>query len=64
MGLRVADGGKSEGQPVMGWIGVEPGGSAVSAAKGLPYLTRKRADFRLVARHETVWPTTFKRESR
>ena len=24
MGLRVKDGGGSEGQPVMGWIGVEP----------------------------------------
>jgi len=24
------------------------------------HLTRKRADFRLVARHERVWRTTFK----
>ena len=64
MGLRVAEGGASEGQPIMGWIEVEPGGSAVSAAKGLHDLTRKWADFRRVARHETVWPTTLKRDSR
>jgi hypothetical protein len=26
MGLRVEEGGESEGQPVMGWIGIAPGG--------------------------------------
>jgi hypothetical protein len=64
MGLRVEEDGVSEGQPVMGWIGVEPGGSTVRASKGRHYLTRKRANFRLVARHETAWLTTLKRESR
>jgi hypothetical protein len=33
MGLRVEDGGRSECLPVMGRIGVEPGGCTVSAAK-------------------------------
>ncbi len=47
MGLRVEEGGGSEGQPVMGWTGVEP-------PIGQHYPTRKRADFRLVARHEKV----------
>jgi len=41
MGLWVKDGGESEGQPVMGWIGVEPGGSAVRAAKG--YITPRES---------------------
>jgi hypothetical protein len=45
MGLRVGDGGKSECLPVMGRIGVEPGGCTVSAAKRVHYPTRKRADF-------------------
>ncbi len=36
MGMRVGDAGGSEGQPVMGWIGVEP---------GQHYPPRKRADF-------------------
>ena len=47
MGLRVEDGGESEGQPVMGWIGVEP-------PVGQHHPTRKRADFHRVARHEKV----------
>jgi hypothetical protein len=64
MGLRVEEGGASENQPVMGWIGVEPGSNAVRVATGVYHPTRKRANFRLVARHETVWSTTFKRESR
>ena len=54
MGLRVRDGGGSEGRPVIGWIGVEPGGDAVRAAEGVHHSTRKRADFRLVAHHEIV----------
>jgi hypothetical protein len=45
MGLRVEDGGKSECLPVMGRIGVEPGGCTVSAAKRVHHPTRKRADF-------------------
>ena len=45
MGLRVEDGGKSECLPVIGRIGVEPGGCTVSAAKRAHYSTRKRADF-------------------
>jgi hypothetical protein len=45
MGLRVGDGGKSECLPVMGGIGVEPGGCTVSAAKRVHHSTRKRADF-------------------
>ncbi|MDY7077316.1 MAG: hypothetical protein SXV54_10370, partial [Chloroflexota bacterium] len=44
MGLRVEDGGKSECPPVMGGIGVEPGGCTVSAAERVHYPTRKRAD--------------------
>ena len=54
MGLRVRDGGGSEGRPVMGGTGVEPDGSAVRATEGVHHLTRKRADFRRVARHEKV----------
>jgi hypothetical protein len=46
MGLRVEDGGKSECLPVMGRIGVEPGGCTVSAAERVHHPTRKRADFR------------------
>jgi hypothetical protein len=64
MGLRVGDGGRSKGQPVMGRIGVEPGGSAVRAAEGVHHPTRKRADFRRVARHEKAWQTALKREGR
>ena len=45
MGLRVEDGGKSECLPVIGRIGVEPGGCTVSAAKRVHHSTRKRADF-------------------
>ena len=45
MGLRVGDGGKSECLPVMGRIGVEPGGCTVSTAKRVHHSTRKRADF-------------------
>ena len=45
MDLRVRDGGKSECLPVMGGIGVEPGGCTVSAAKRVHHSTRKRADF-------------------
>ena len=45
MGLRVEDGGKSECLPVMGRIGVEPGGCTVSTAKRVHHSTRKRADF-------------------
>ena len=41
MGLRVEDGGESEGQPVMGWIGVEP-----PVEQHHP--TRKRANFHRV----------------
>jgi hypothetical protein len=63
-GLRVEDGGGSEGRPVMGWIGVEPGGSAVRAAKGRHHPTRKRTDFRLVARHEKARQTALKGEGR
>jgi hypothetical protein len=63
-GLRVEDGGGSEDQPVMGWIGVEAGGSAVRAAQGRHHPTRKRADFRLVARHEKAWQTALKGEGR
>jgi hypothetical protein len=44
-GLWVEDGGKSECLPVIGRIGVEPGGGAVSAAEGVHHPTRKRADF-------------------
>jgi hypothetical protein len=42
-GLRVEDGGKSECLPVVGRIGVEPGGCTVSAAKRVHHPTRKRA---------------------
>jgi hypothetical protein len=45
MGLRVRDGGRSECLPVMGRIGVEPGGCTVSAAERVHHSTRKRADF-------------------
>ena len=41
MGLRVEDGGESEGQPVTGWIGVEP-----PVEQHHP--TRKRANFHRV----------------
>jgi hypothetical protein len=64
MGLWVEDGGGSEGQTVMGWIGVEPGGSAVRAAKGRQHPTRKRADFCLVAHHEKAWQIALKGEGR
>ena len=47
MGLRVKDGGESEGPSVMEEIGVEP-------PVGQHHPARKRADFRLVARHEKV----------
>ena len=46
MGLRVEDGGKSECLPVMGRIGVEPGGCTVSAVERVHHPARKRADFR------------------
>ncbi len=45
MGLLVGDGGRSECLPVMGRIGVEPGGCTVSVAKRAHHPTRKRADF-------------------
>jgi len=45
MGLRVEDGGKSECLPVMGRIGVEPGGCTVSATERIHHPARKRADF-------------------
>jgi hypothetical protein len=45
IGLRVRDGGRSERLPVMGRIGVEPGGCTVSAIKRAHHPTRKRADF-------------------
>jgi hypothetical protein len=45
MGLRVEDGGRSECLPVMGRIGVEPGGCTVSAAERVHHPARKRADF-------------------
>ena len=64
MGLRAEEGGGSESLPVMGRIGVEPSGRDVSVAGWQHHPTRKRADFRLVARHEKVWQTTLKRESR
>ena len=41
MGLRVKDGGESESQSVMDWIGVEP-------LVGQHHSTRKRADFHRV----------------
>ena len=47
MGLRVEDGGESEGRLVMRRIEVTP-------LMRLHYLTRKRADFHRVARHEKV----------
>jgi len=47
MGLRVKDGGESESQSVMDWIGVEP-------LVGQHHSTRKRADFHRVTRHEKV----------
>jgi hypothetical protein len=47
----VGEGGKSEGRPVMGRIGIEP-------TDPRPYHpTRKRADFHLVFRHERTWQT-------
>jgi hypothetical protein len=52
MGRRVWDDAESESQPVIGWIGVEPGSDTVRIAQRVHYPTRKRADFRLVARHE------------
>ena len=42
------DDGGSEGQPVMGWTGVEPGGSTVRTAERVHHPTRKRADFQRV----------------
>jgi len=45
MGLRVEDGGRSECLPVMGRIGVEPGGCTVSAADRVHHPTQKRSDF-------------------
>jgi hypothetical protein len=45
MGLRVEDGGKSECLPVMGRIGVEPGGCTVGATERVHHPARKRADF-------------------
>ncbi len=44
-GLRVGDGGRSEGLPVMGRIEAEPGDCAVRALERVHHLTRKRADF-------------------
>jgi len=44
-GLWVRDGGRSECLPVMGRIGVEPGGSTVRTAKRVHHSTRKRAYF-------------------
>ena len=64
MGLWVKDGGESESLPVMGRIGVEPSGGDVSVAGWQHHPTRKRADLRLVARHEKTWQTTLKRESK
>jgi hypothetical protein len=45
MGLRVEDGGRSECLPVMGRIGVEPGGCTVSTVERVHHPARKRADF-------------------
>jgi hypothetical protein len=64
MGLRVGDGGRSEGLPVMGGIGVELGECAVRAVEKVHHPTRKRADFHLVARHEKAWQTALKGEGR
>jgi hypothetical protein len=54
MGLRVKEGEESESFSVMGKIGVEPSGGDVSVAEWQHHPTRKRADFRLVLRHEKV----------
>jgi len=43
MGCQVEDDGKSEGHPVMGWIGIE---------RAQQYPTRKRANFHRVFRYE------------
>ena len=70
MGLWVEDGGKSECLPVAGRRGVESEGCAVSTADRVYHPTRKRARTERstlptqVARHEKVWRTTFKRESK
>jgi len=64
MGLRVGEGGESEGLSVMGRIGIEPSGFGGSGARWQHHPTRKRADFRLVARHEKAWQTALERESR
>jgi hypothetical protein len=64
MGLRVEEGGGSDGLPVMWRIGVEPSGGDVSVAGWQHHPTRKRADFRLVARHEKAWQTALERESK
>lgn len=64
MGLRVGDGGKSEGLPVMGRIGVEPKVKVREPRQRQDHSTRKRADFHRVARHERTWQTGDKEESR
>ena len=45
MGCRVEDDGKSEGYPVMGWIGIE---------SDQEYPARKRANFHRVFRYEST----------
>ena len=46
MGGRVEEDGKSEGHPVMGWIGIEPQGDIIPTGNG--------ADFHRVSHHEKV----------
>ena len=55
MGLRVEDGGKSECLPVIGRIGVEPGGCTVSATKRV-YITPRESGL-------TSYPGRSSRES-
>jgi hypothetical protein len=45
MGCRAEEDGKSEGHPVIGWIGIE---------NDQYYPARKRADFHLVFHYESV----------
>jgi hypothetical protein len=48
--MRIWDCGKSESHPVMGWIGKD-------------FLTRKCADFHMVAHYEKVGGISYERES-
>ncbi len=65
MGLRVEDGGRSECLPVMGRIGVESFDFDREQDQMTTSLHAKAGRLPIqVARHEKVWRTTLKRESK